>query len=121
MRLQKIIFSIFLGLCAMLGLLPLSVLATNLLTNSGLNDPFDSIPGRIWNNQNEKIASGWQPFYLAAGTYDAANNAKKLHWLSSAQFAAAFGGLDYHIEGNRAQNMWSSYEFDAGIYQQIIG
>lgn len=121
MRSLKLIVSLVLSLGALVGLWPLGALATNLLTNSGLNDPFDSIPGRVWNNQDEKIASGWQPFYIAAGTHDAANNAKKLHWLSSAQFAAAFGGLDYHIEGNRAQNMWSSYRFDAGIYQQITG
>jgi hypothetical protein len=41
--------------------------------------------------------------------------------MSSAQFGATFGGIDYHIEGNRAQNMWSAYKFDAGIYQQITG
>ncbi len=102
-------------------LVPLTVFATNILTNSGLNDPFVAIPGRIWNSQNELIASGWQPFYIAAGTHDAANNAKKLHWMSSAQFAQAFKGVDYHIEGNRSQNIWSSYRFDAGIYQQITG
>jgi len=102
-------------------LLPLNVLATNILTNSGLNDPYVAISGRTWNSQNELIASGWHPFYIAAGTHDAANDAKKLHWMSSVQFALSFGGIDYHIEGNRAQNMWSSYKFDAGIYQQISG
>ncbi|MBE7550365.1 MAG: hypothetical protein HS126_04715 [Anaerolineales bacterium] len=110
-----------LSLSVLLALLPLSALATNILANSGLNDPYLDIPGRTWNGQAEKIASGWQPFYIAAGTYDASNNAKKLHWMSSVQFALSFGGIDYHIEGNRAQNMWSSYEFDAGIYQQISG
>lgn len=103
------------------GLLPFTALATNILTNSGLNDPYIDISGRTWNGQNEKIASGWQPFYIASGTYAADENAKKLHWMSSAQFGAAFGGLDYHIEGDGAQNMWSSYEFDAGVYQQITG
>lgn len=110
-----------LSLLALLAVLPLSALATNILTNSGLNDPYLDIPGRTWNGQAEKIASGWQPFYIAAGTYDASNNAKKLHWMSSVQFALSFGGIDYHLEGNRAQNMWSSYQFDAGIYQQISG
>lgn len=103
------------------GLLPFTALATNLLTNNGLNDPYTDISGRTWNSQNEKIASGWQPFYIASGTYAASENAKKLHWMSSAQFGTTFGGLDYHIEGDRAQNMWSSYEFDAGVYQQITG
>ncbi|MCL4300075.1 MAG: hypothetical protein KJ077_30355 [Anaerolineae bacterium] len=110
-----------LSLLALLAVLPLSALATNILANSGLNDPYLDIPGRTWNGQAEKIASGWQPFYIAAGTYDSSNNAKKLHWMSSVQFALSFGGIDYHIEGNRAQNMWSSYQFDAGIYQQISG
>ncbi len=110
-----------LSLFALLALLPLSALATNILANSGLNDPYLDIPGRTWNGQSEKIASGWQPFYIAAGTYDSSNNAKKLHWMSSVQFALSFGGIDYHIEGNRAQNMWSSYQFDAGVYQQISG
>lgn len=119
MILRRFTTSFFLTLIIVF-LLPLSVLAAmNLLTNSGLNDPFNDIPGRIWNSQPEKIANGWQPFYIAANTYKGSSNAPKLHWLSSQQFAAAFGGLDYHIEGNRAQNMWSSYEFEAGIYQQV--
>ncbi len=121
MKSIKFSLSLCLSLVVILGLLPLSALATNILTNSGLNDPYLDIPGRIWNSQAEKIASGWQPFYIAADTHDASNNAKKLHWMSSAQFALSFGGIDYHIEGNRAQNMWSAYKFDAGIYQQISG
>jgi hypothetical protein len=121
MKFFKFTFTFGLTLFALLSLLPLSILATNILTNSGLNDPYLDIPGRTWNGQSEKIASGWQPFYIAAGTYDSSNNAKKLHWMSSVQFALSFGGIDYHIEGNRAQNMWSSYQFDAGIYQQISG
>jgi len=121
MRPLKFTFSLFISLIALLGFLPLIVLATNLLTNSGLNDPFDSIPGRIWSGQNEKIASGWTHFYVNSGTHQASTGANKLHWMSSGQFGAAFGGIDYHIEGNRAQNMWSSYKFDAGIYQQITG
>lgn len=121
MKSFKFIFTFGLSLIGLLALLPLSALATNILANSGLNDPYLDIPGRTWNSQAEKIASGWQPFYIAAGTYDSSNNAKKLHWMSSVQFALSFGGIDYHIEGNRAQNMWSSYQFDAGIYQQISG
>lgn len=117
MKFFKLIFC----LITLFGLLPLTALATNLLTNSGLNDPFDAIPGRIWSGQNEKIASGWKHFYINSGTYQADTGAKKLHWMSSGQFGAAFGGIDYHIEGNRAQNMWSAYQFDAGIYQQITG
>lgn len=119
MILRRFTASLFLTLIIIF-LLPLSVLAAmNLLTNSGFNDPFNDIPGRIWNSQPEKIADGWQPFYIAANTYKGDSNAPKLHWLSSQQFAAAFGGYDYHIEGNRAQNLWSSYKFDAGVYQQI--
>lgn len=121
MKFFKFTKALCLSLVALMGLLSLDALATNLLTNSGLNDPFDFIPGRIWNGQNEKIASGWTHFYINSGTHEADTGAKKLHWMSSGQFGAAFGGLDYHIEGNRAQNMWSSYKFDAGIYQQITG
>jgi hypothetical protein len=108
-------------LLSLLGLLPVSALATNLLINPGLNDPYTPIAGRVWNGVNESIAGNWQAFYIPAGTYDGYDRARKLHWFSSLQFAQAFGGGDYHIEGNRAQNMWSSYEFDAGIYQQILG
>ncbi|NJN97688.1 MAG: fibronectin type III domain-containing protein [Anaerolineales bacterium] len=119
MKSLKCTLALTLSLTALL--VPLTALATNILTNSGLNDPYLDIPGRTWNGQNEKIASGWQPFFIAAGTHDADLNAKKLHWMSSVQFALSFGGIDYHIEGNRSQNMWSSYKFDAGIYQQITG
>lgn len=99
-------------------LAPLSILAAT-WTNGGFNNPFNTIPGRVWNGQNEKIANGWTPFYIDANTYPGSGNASKLHWMSSAQFGATFGGLDYHIEGDAAQNMWSSYEFDAGVYQQV--
>lgn len=119
MKSLKLVLALSLSLTILL--VPFTVLATNILTNSGLNDPYLNIPGRTWNGQNEKIASGWQPFFIAAGTHDADLNAKKLHWMSSVQFALSFGGIDYHIEGNRSQNMWSSYKFDAGIYQQISG
>jgi hypothetical protein len=117
MKTCKLSFALFVLLFF---LFPLTALAAmNLLANSGLNDPFTDIPGRVWNGQNEKIASGWQPFYVAGNTYQGDSNAKKLHWMSSQQFGATFGGLDYHIEGNRSQNMWSAYQFEAGIYQQI--
>ncbi len=103
----------------MLTILPTAA-ATNLLTNGGFNNLF-SDTGRVWRTYNEKIANGWNYFYLDANTYDSGNNAPKLHWMSSAQFASAFGGLDYHIEGDQAQNLWSSYAFDAGVYQQVTG
>jgi hypothetical protein len=109
------------GLASLLVLFPLYSLAANLLANSGFNNPFSDIPGRVWRGQNEKIASGWQPFYLPDNTYDGDEDASKLHWMSSAQFAATFSGFDYKLEGNQAQNMWSSYEFEAGVYQQIGG
>ena len=106
--------------CCIFALLaPFSILAANLLTNGGFNNPFNAISGRVWNGQNEQIANGWVPFYINANTYPGSGNASKLHWMSSAQFGATFGGLDYHIEGDAAQNMWSSYQFDAGVYQQI--
>jgi hypothetical protein len=111
-------------LCLGLGLVvlfPLSSLAANLLTNNGFNNPFSDITTRIWRGQNEKIASGWQWFYIPDNTYDGDEDASKLHWMSAAQFAATFGGLNYKLEGDQAQNMWSSYEFDAGVYQQIGG
>lgn len=121
MKLLKLIFSILLTFFALFLLLPFSALATNLLVNSGLNDPYDNIPGRVWNGQNEQIASGWQPFYIASNTHNGSSGATRLHWMSSAQFGATFGGIDYHIEGNRAQNIWSAYKFDAGVYQQLSG
>ncbi len=119
MKSRSFTISLFLSLSLII-LLPFSVLAAmNLLANSGLNDPFTDIPGRVWNGQAEKIANGWQPFYVAANTYKGDSNAPKLHWMSSKQFGDTFKGLDYHIEGDRAQNLWSSYDFEAGIYQQV--
>lgn len=111
-----------LGLIGLLGLIPLSAVAANLLTNGALNEPYVN-SGRTWDNQPEKIASGWSLFFVDSGTYKADENAPKLHWMSSKQFADRFGGVNYGIEGDssggKAQNLWSAYEFDAGIYQQI--
>ncbi len=109
---------VFLGLTVFFSLLPLSTWAATLL-NGGFNNPFNDIPGRVWQGQNEKIAGGWNYFYIDANTYPGSGNASKLRWMSSAQFAAAFNGLDYYQEGDQAQNMWSSYEFDGGVYQQV--
>jgi hypothetical protein len=117
----KLWLALLAAVVGFIGLWPLQTLAANLLANSGFNNPFNDIPGRVWRGQNEKIAAGWQPFYIPETTEDGDDNAGKLHWMSSAQFAASFGGLDYKLEGNQAQNMWSSYEFEAGVYQQISG
>jgi hypothetical protein len=67
------------------------------------------------------VADGWQYYYVPDGTYKGSTGASKLYWMSSHQFASAFHGLDYHREGNAAQVIWSSYDFDAGIYQQVGG
>jgi hypothetical protein len=119
--LWKVIVGLALGLLLFLplSLSSLTWVQAQLMTNSGFNYPYQDIPGRTWNGQPEKIANGWQPFYLADGTYRPGDNASKLHWLSAAQFAAAFGGVDYRLEGDQAQNMWSSYEMNAGVYQQV--
>jgi len=116
----KFIITTLMGLVALTILVPLTVLAQNLLTNGGFNNPFYN-SDREWNGQFEKVANGWNYFYIADNTYDANNSAPKLHWMSSAQFGSTFGGLDYHIEGDAAQVQWSSYEFDAGVYQQVSG
>lgn len=108
-------------LLILVGSFPIKLLAANLLANNGFNNPFNAIPGRVWQGQSEQIAGGWTPFYIPGNTYDGDDDASKLRWMSSAQFAAAFGGIDYKLEGNQSQNMWSSYEFDGGVYQQISG
>jgi hypothetical protein len=108
------------GLVALAALPPLIVVAQNLLTNGGFNNPFYNTD-RAWNSQLEKVASGWNYFYLAGTTHDGDDGAPKLHWMSSAQFGSTFGGLDYHIEGDAAQVLWSSYQFDGGVYQQVSG
>jgi hypothetical protein len=121
-RLKLVTISL-LSLLTLAGLLPLIGLAANLLTNSGLN-AFDNIPDRLWRDQNEKIATGWSHFYIAANTYPGSGDASKLHWMSDDQFDLNFGSPPYdgyQVEGSGAQNMWSSYEFEAGIYQQITG
>jgi hypothetical protein len=100
---------------AVLLLLPAVVLASNLLANGNFEN-FSDIPGRTWSTFNEKIGTGWDYFYIPSGT-----RLDKLHWFSSQDFAAAFNGLNYRLEGNYAQNMWSAYEFDAGTYQRVTG
>ena len=100
--------------------------ALQLLVNPGLNDPDSYVDtGRNWSydgvTYDEKVASGWWYYYVPDGTYKGSTNASKLHWMSSQQFKQAFGGLDYYREGDAAQVIWSSYEFDAGIYQQVGG
>jgi len=99
--------------------LPALVLATNLLTNGNFNT-FTNIPGRSWRGINEKVGTGWTHFYIASGT-----RLDKLHWLSSTDYTAYFnpGSDPYELEGNTgsAQNMWSAFEFDAGIYQKVAG
>ncbi len=95
--------------------LPIVALAANLLTNGNF-ETFSDIPGRSWNGINEKVGTGWTHFYVASGT-----RLDKLHWFSSQDFAVAFGGLNYRLEGSYAQNMWSAYEFDAGVYQRMTG
>ncbi|MBN1218828.1 MAG: fibronectin type III domain-containing protein [Anaerolineae bacterium] len=119
MQRLKSIIVVLSSLLILLGILPLTIIATNLLTNGGFNKPFNDIPDRVWNGQYEKIADGWSHFYLDETTYPGSGNASKLHWMSSAQFASAFGGYDYFIEGDASQVMWSSYEYDAGVYQQV--
>jgi hypothetical protein len=104
---------------ATLVLLPAVVLASNLLTNGNFEN-FSDIPGRTWGTFDEKVGTGWDYFYIPSGT-----RLDKLHWFSSTDFTAAFnpGGDPYELEGGdgSAQNMWSAYKFDAGIYQRVTG
>jgi hypothetical protein len=99
--------------------LPLAALAANLLSNGNFNS-FSVIPGRSWDGYDEKVGSDWTHFYIDAGT-----RLDKLHWFSSTDFTARFnpGGDPYELEGanGSAQVIWSSYEFDAGIYQRVTG
>ncbi len=103
----------------MLMMVPALTLAANLLTNGTFNN-FSPIPGRTWREFDEKVGTGWTHFYIPSGT-----RLDKLHWFSSTDFTAAFnpGGNPYELEGENgsAQNMWSAYEFDAGIYQRVTG
>lgn len=96
-------------------------LAAEVLINPGLNNPTSyqdtgRDPSGPWPDQ---VAAGWWWYYLPETTYHGSSGADKLHWMSSAGFAAAFGGLDYHREGDSAQVVWSSYDMDGGIYQQV--
>ena len=117
MQIRKLATAIGISICIGIAATA-SILAANLLTNGGFDRPFDD-SGRVWRDQHELVASGWQPFWVVANTYNGDADAPKLHWMSAEQFAAYFGGIDYRVEGNQAQNMWSSYEFDGGVYQQI--
>jgi hypothetical protein len=111
-----------LALAAALLLSPGLGLAIQLLANPGLNDPAAYVDtGRDWRDFDETVANGWGYYYVADGTYGSGDDAPKLHWMSSRQFAQAFGGLDYYREGDASQVIWSAYDTDAGIYQQVSG
>lgn len=94
---------------------PALALAANLLANGNL-EMFTPVPDPPSDGSSEKVGTGWTHFYISSGT-----RSSKLHWFSSQDFATTFGGLNYRLEGNYAQNMWSSYKFDAGIYQRVTG
>jgi hypothetical protein len=126
--LVRLALAIVLALAALSLLLPSLGLAAaiQLLVNPGLNDPASYVDtGRNWTyngvTYDEKVANGWWYYYVPENTKNGSTGASKLHWMSSQQFKQAFGGLDYYREGNAAQVIWSSYEFDAGIYQQVGG
>jgi hypothetical protein len=112
-----------LAVAVLLLLLPGLSMADDLLTNPGLNNSDQYVDtGRVWRGINEKVAKGWVHYYVPSGTYAPEEDAPKLHWMSSKQFAVEVThGLDYYREGNAAQVIWSSYDFDAGIYQQVNG
>ncbi len=120
--LVRLALAIVLALAALALLLPSLGLAAavQLLVNPGLDDPFNPID-RTFHGSPQTLADGWHYYYVPDGTYNGTTGASKLYWMSSHQFAQAFGGIDYHREGNAAQVIWSSYEFDAGIYQQVNG
>ena len=120
----KRLLVLFLAVAVLLAILPLTILAAHSWSNGGFNTPFNDLPERGWRDQIEKIADGWTPFYIDENTYPGSGNASKLHWMSDVQFDVVFGSAPftgYHIEGDGSQNMWSAYEFDAGVYQQITG
>ncbi len=118
----RLVLAPTLALVALLLFLPGLGLAVEFLVNPGLNNPAAYVDtGRDWRTFDEKVANGWWYYYVADGTFEAGDNAPKLHWMSSQQFQQAFGGLDYYREGNASQVIWSSYDFDAGIYQQVAG
>jgi hypothetical protein len=120
--LVRLVLAIGLAMAALSLLLPgLSLAAAiQLLVNPGLNDPFNPID-RTFSSSPQTLADGWHYYYVPENTYKGSTGASKLYWMSSHQFAQAFHGLDYFREGNAAQVVWSSYDFDAGIYQQVSG
>ncbi len=126
--LVRLALAIVLALAALSLLLPSLGLAAavQLLVNPGLNYPASYLDtGRDWSYNgvvyHEKVANGWWYYYIPENTEKGSTGASKLHWLSSQQFHDAFGGLNYFREGDAAQVIWSSYQFDAGIYQQVSG
>jgi hypothetical protein len=120
--LVRLVLAIVLAMAALSLLLPGLSLATStqLLANPGLNDPFNPVD-RTFHGFPQMVADGWHYYYVPESTYNGNTGASKLYWMSSHEFAQAFGGLDYFREGNASQFIWSSYMFDAGIYQQVGG
>ena len=116
------------ALMPMLGGLALTLLvlaglgwAAEMLINPGFNNPGSyqdtgRDPSGDWPDQ---VAAGWWWYYLSEATYHGSSGADKLHWMSSKGFGDAFGGINYRREGDAAQVVWSSYDMDGGITQQV--
>lgn len=111
---SKLALAIGLGIIL---LMPLIVSAANLLTNDGLEPPFDVIgsytgPGNIvW---DQKVAQGWHEFMI--------DSPNRLRYFSSSDWAAFnSSGVVEKRDGLDAQVWWTPRENDNGIYQQISG
>jgi hypothetical protein len=110
----KLILALGLGL---LFLLPLTLWAANLVTNPGLEDPYEKIgeyigPGGIvWDQQ---VAHDWHKF-----TIEAPN---RLRFFTASDWAAFNNSsVVERRDGEEAQVWWTPEKNDAGIYQQVSG
>lgn len=86
-----------------------TAMAANLLANPGLNS-FYFI--RYYHEWEERVADDW-------GYFETVYEDGKLHFMDSETYGNFVGGLNYRREGTHSQVIWSAYEFDAGIYQQV--
>ncbi len=120
MRNSKQLFILLIGAFSLILLLPLSVLAANLIINNHLEPPFAPYGttnkcGQDWPLQ---IATGWKRFDLAT------NDRLKFYSASEwGELAACLYGGTPHTEslGGEAQVWTSARKFDTGIYQQVSG
>ena len=77
-------------------------------------DPYD-----IYERDDEEydlsVADSWRRFS------ETSSGSRQVYFMADENYADCFDVDQRHTEGDSAQNFWSTYGFNAGIYQKSIG